>query len=160
MSKTRESCHCPDCTAACKHRPGWFKPGEAEELARAEGKTLQELFDDKLAVDWWNGDRRHPNTVFVLAPATPGHEGDQYPADPRNQCSLYDGGCTIHENKPFECQTYLHDDSKKQVMDRRLEVVEAWDTQEHQQLIRDLLGQEPVAKAFDSFGLGGMLHGF
>ena len=63
---TKESCTCSSCQRACTFKPGWFLPGEAEQTATYLGIPSQQLFAEKLAVDWWEGDA---GPVFVLSPA-------------------------------------------------------------------------------------------
>lgn len=146
---TRESCSCPDCQAACQHKPGWFKPGEAEKVAAYLNLSLEELFKTKLGVDWWEADPM----VFLLAPATttmePGHE---YPGNPRGQCIFYkDGLCEIHAVKPFECARMMHDDGPTHDGQYHREAKDAWDSPEAQALIRTLLGREPESESFTIF---------
>lgn len=49
---TKDSCKCESCQAACRQKPGWFLPGEAERVAEYLGISLEDLFRTKLAVDW------------------------------------------------------------------------------------------------------------
>lgn len=137
-------CKCDGCVRACKMKPGWFMPGEAEILAENMGMTLQELFNQHLGVDWWNADEEIQEDVFVLAPANIHMDtGGEYPKFPEGQCKfLVDGLCTIHEKgKPFECvalnhvEEYNHADTAK-----------AWNKPEHQAQIEMLLGRKPEAK--------------
>jgi len=107
-------CKCKSCVNACEAKPGWFKPEEIEPLAKNMGLTVQELFDQHLGVDWWQGDIGEvEDRVFLLAPATIKMEpGKEYPTHAMGQCRLLkDGLCTIHDKgKPFECAALNHDD--------------------------------------------------
>ena len=55
MTKSKEDkdCQCQDCQDACVYKPGWFKPGEIEKVAKYLDVPLEELFKEKLMVDWW-----------------------------------------------------------------------------------------------------------
>lgn len=159
---TTESCACPTCQGACRSKPGWFKPGEAEKMAEALGITLKECFERYLMVDWWDGDPREGKweyeNVFVLSPAiTDGLPGSEFGGDPRGTCLLYQNGlCGIHPVKPFECKAYVHGGKT----DAHRQVALAWATPEGQAQIRDLLGREPYATEYygsgSLLGLGGL----
>lgn len=38
------SCQCVRCVNACRYRPGWFLPGEAEKAAELKGVPLADFF--------------------------------------------------------------------------------------------------------------------
>lgn len=154
------ACECSVCRGACEHKPGWFKPEEIAPLAEAMGVTEQELFDNHLQVDWWNGDEATGyEDVFVLSPALVGEAGDMFDRDPRGRCHWYVAGkCAIHElGKPFECAAYHH--TEKDIKPRHRGVAVAWNKPEHQAKVRELLGREPEVTGsfslFDMLGLGG-----
>lgn len=144
-----QDCNCDICKGACEHKPGWFLPGEAEQVANHLGISLQELFSTKLGVDWWVAE----GDIFVLAPATLEMEaGTEYPAEPRGQCVFYENGlCSIHPVKPYECRTYFHDENKDTVNKRHKAVAEAW--QNKQEQIIQLLGREPESEEFSIFNM-------
>ena len=134
------SCCCAECQAACRFKPGWLTPGEAERVADYLGVSLDSLFRTRLMVDRWGRDR----IVFVLSPAvvevSPGQE---FLSTTRGQCIFYaEGRCTIHPVKPFECRAMLHG----QPPTYHAEAARAWDTPAAQRQIRQLLGREPVAE--------------
>ena len=148
---TKESCTCSSCQRACTFKPGWFLPGEAEQTATYLGIPLQQLFAEKLAVDWWEED----SPVFVLSPAILEHEaGTEFPSDPRGTCVFFrDGRCAIHPVKPFECHESLHG---VEPGNRHERVRTAWES--HQWQIQALLQRPPQAQSFsliDSLLLGG-----
>jgi Fe-S-cluster containining protein len=139
-------CSCSKCQDACRGKPGWFLPGEAEAAAALRGQTLQEFFDQALGVDWWE-EYDGPDT-YILTPALVQHRpGTEYPGDPRGACVLFEEGkCTIHEAKPFECRHYIHDHDNKTVQRRKRGVRDAWKEASHQQQIEGLLGREPESR--------------
>jgi hypothetical protein len=143
---TKESCQCDACRALCRHKPGWFLPGQIEPLAAAMGITVKDLFDRYLAVDWWEENDRLPLT-FLLSPAVKGNPtGEEFPYDATGTCVFYgdDGRCAVHDlGKPHECALALHDEEP---CDRHLETARAW--ADHQGAVRDLVGREPVASGF------------
>lgn len=155
MTGTVESCTCDTCQSACVHKPGWFKPGEAERTAEYLGMSLAELFRTKLAVDWWEADYEFDTDVFVIAPAIVGEAtGQEYPGNPRGRCVFYvEGRCQIHAVKPFECQSSLHNQGEEVTSERHKEVTQAW--VEHQDQPVELLGREPKATEYNG-GWGGM----
>ena len=104
--KTKD-CKCEQCKSACTHKPGWFKPGEPEKVAKFLGITVKDLFDTKLMVDWWEADE----DIFVIAPAIKsGDIGGMYPANPKGQFVFFKNGlCEIIDVKPFECKLYIHE---------------------------------------------------
>lgn len=149
-----KECRCRYCSEACNHKPGWFKPGEAEKVADHLGLSLEDLFKTKLGVDWWEGSGED---IFLLTPAlsnmTPGEE---YPGDPRGSCVFFeDGLCSIHSVKPFECGEYMHGDSHGEISSRHRSVADLW--RDHQDQIETLLGREPQSSSFGGDGLFGLL---
>ena len=138
-------CSCNSCQNACKYKPGWFKPGEAEKAAELKGLPLEKFFKDHLAVDWWESD---PD-IFLLAPATDlSGTGIEYPSNPKGKCVFYKKGkCSIHEAKPFECREYHH--TEKDLNGRHEKIAMTW--KRHQKQISDLLGWEPVAAQYSFY---------
>src|ERR1043165_1407966 len=134
-------CSCQACVNACSYKPGWFLPGEAEKVAEHKGVSLEALFKNSLAVDWW--DDFDEDDVFLLAPAIRDSEaGTEYPSEPRGVCVFLKGGrCDIHTVKPFECREYLHGESHEENHQRHRTVMEAWRDKQGQ--IKTLLGREP-----------------
>lgn len=149
-----KECQCEICQYACKHKPGWFLPGEAEKAAEFLGLTMPEFFAQYLGVDWWAGGKDGTGEdIFVLAPATTAMvPGEMYPADPRGQCVFFAQGlCQIHPVKPFECAAYGHEDKREQVQARHRQVAQAW--QPYQEQIAEWLGHKPHAAELDLFDL-------
>jgi Fe-S-cluster containining protein len=158
MTCTKESGTCAKCQRGCTNKPGWFLPGEAEAAAPLLGMSLEEFFRTYLAVDWWEHAEwlDCEREVFVLSPAIAGEEpGEEFPGDPRGTCVFYENGrCRIHAAKPHECREslctgprgYVHEDTAK-----------AWT--EHQGQIRELLGREPMAEAYDGGMFGSLFSG-
>lgn len=139
--ETKKSCMCKECLAACLHKPGWFLPGEAERVASYFKILLEELFETKLAVDWWSG---NPD-IFLLSPAIIGNEaGTEFPGNPRGSCVFFkENLCEIHSVKPFECRELFHDGNNNE---RHRKVANAW--KQHQNQITKLLGRKPVSVSF------------
>lgn len=134
-----DSCTCSECQAACRYKPGWFKPGEAEAVADFLGLSLADLFRSRLMVDRWSGDL----TLFVLSPAiVEGDAGQEFLSTTRGQCVFFqDGLCAIHPVKPFECRAMLHG----QPATYHAETARSWASPAAQRQVRELLGREPVA---------------
>ena len=143
---TKESCCCESCKESCNYKPGWFMPGQAEKVAGYLNISLLQLFQDKLAVDWWVAD----DDIFLLSPALINQNaGTEFPGDPRGACIFFkDGLCEIHPVKPFECAEMIHnvkgDGWHKQV-------AKAW--KPHQDRIIELLGRKPKSASFGIFDM-------
>ncbi len=140
MSKRIFSCRCDQCQSACRWKPGWFRPEEIEPAAALLDLTVEEFFKQYLAVDWWEASP----PIYVLAPALRGKPtGDLYPDQPLGHCIFHglDGDCAIHTWKPFECQSYTHDQGNAEVIGRHRAVADAW--VDHQDMIVKLLGRKP-----------------
>ena len=138
---TKESCICNQCKSDCRFKPGWFLPDEAEKVANHLGITIEELFNTKLMVDWWED---YPEDIFLLSPAIINEDaGQEFTANPRGQCIFYKKGlCEIHPVKPFECKEALHNISAP--TNTHQNVSNEWKTNQHQ--IENLLGRSPIAK--------------
>lgn len=148
---TKDSCKCETCKSYCKHRAGWFKPGEAEKAAKLLGLTFREFFNTYLAVDYLYASEKDnlPNDIFVLAPATTGTEtGKEYPFNPHGKCIFYQRGlCKIHDAKPFECKNTWHE--KDDGENTHIIVGKTWAN--HQDQIKQLLGREPESASGNLF---------
>jgi Fe-S-cluster containining protein len=141
---TKQSCTCEKCVAACKYKPGWFKPGEMEKAAQLLGITPKEFFDKYLHVEYWEGDEQSGNKdVFILAPiplsCEPGIMAD-YRVATGTCIFLKDGKCSIHFAKPYECREMIHDVSDAGPHE---EAMAAWNNDGAQRQIAELLGHEP-----------------
>ena len=128
MTRDKSECGCDKCVACCHHMPGWFLPGEAEEVAEFLGVDLEELAKTRLMADYWVGT---PN-IEILAPAIIGYEGTEAPFYARGSCTfLVEDQCLIHSVKPYECAVVSckasagHDDNGDNTL--RREISEAWD---------------------------------
>ena len=143
--KPNNECSCDRCKSYCK-RTGWFLPGEIEEVAKFLGLTLQQLFDQKLGIDWWVSGEEwcEEDDVFILAPATKNMTpGEEYPYNPKGECVFYKNElCEIHPVKPYECAMAYHTDTK---VNEHEKIARAW-VKEQQQIIK-LLGHKPQAKS-------------
>ena len=138
----RKICDCKGCKNACSHKPGWFKPGEAEKVAESMGMSMKDFFDKYLAVDFFENWGEEKDT-YVLSPAVLGNDtGEMFPYKPTGICVfLKEGKCSIHANSPFECAQYIHSDSKEEVETRHVSVKDAWTNNQKQ--IEELLGHAP-----------------
>lgn len=145
---TKESGTCNTCRSACTYKPGWLRPGDAERIAGHLHITLTELFETKLAVDWWEGNK--DKDIFVLAPALVGEDpGEEYPGNPKGTCVFFaEGQCSIHKVKPFECREYVCSDSDALILARKRGITEAW--MSNQEQITSLLGREPVSERWET----------
>ena len=144
LDGTKESCTCSECQSYCQHKPGWFLPGEAEQLALHLGISLQDLFDSKLAVDWWVS---NPD-IFLLSPAIiSGEIGMEFPANPRGDCIFFeDDLCKIHPVRPFECRETFHNENNDRL---HKQIADSWIPCQDQ--IIKLLGRQPKSKSFTIF---------
>lgn len=154
VNGSRISCDCSVCKGACQSKPGWFKPGEAEKVAEYLGITMQDLFDNYLAVDWY---QNKEDETFVLSPATNNCQtGEMFPFNPKGRCIFFENDkCKIHPVAPFECKQYYHEQSYEECADRHKEIANLWiDKKEY---LEHLLGYEPYAtepySLFEMFGL-------
>ena len=153
MSGTRESCKCAECASYCRHKPGWFKPGEAERAAELKGMTLTDFFEKYLAVDYYAATPNNnlKNDLFLLSPATTEIEaGTEFPYEPRGTCVFFKNGlCEIHTAKPFECKMSFHGDGEigPKDTDRHLNVAKSW--LNHQPQIKLFLGRKPKVSDAD-----------
>jgi Fe-S-cluster containining protein len=148
MKVERTECQCNKCQGFCEKVPGWFAPGEAQKVADFLGLPLKKLFKLKLAIEYWLGDSRIDETVFVLAPTTDTMEpGTVAPTSkPFGRCAFFDTKtrkCTIHPVKPFECAVIDHDPSKKQLFrEAREDNVREW--AKKQKEIERVYGKKPT----------------
>lgn len=145
------ACSCASCQNACRHKPGWFAPGEAEAAATLLGVTLKELFRTRLMVDWLCSAGPEFSDVFLLSPAiTPGQPGEEFGSEPRGRCTFLtgEGLCEIHAAKPLECRLYSCQVAGAEYHEP---VGMTWNMPEHQQQVRDLLGREPESSPFWPF---------
>lgn len=139
--ETSNACSCNSCVSACKHKPGWFKPGEAEAAASLVGMPLKEFFDKYLMADFWVNIL--PPDTYVLSPAVEDNAGKVAPFSAFGKCVfLEDDKCSIHEAKPFECKAYDHATSSQASYENHKEAGMAW--LGHQDQIKELLGSDPT----------------
>lgn len=125
-------CGCGDCVDACKHRPGWFLPGEVDKAAGFLGLSPEEFFKRYLGVDYWVDDGEVRQTD-IFAPRHVGRPGGQrYPFYPAGRCVFLDENerCKIHLVKPAECAHYIHTMDEKEPYEFRKEVARAWSSEE------------------------------
>lgn len=136
-----QDCTCITCVSACHHKPGWFKPGQVELVAKHLKMPLKQLFKRYLGVDFWVGNK----PIFVLAPATTTMKpGSEYPVNPRGKCIFLtkNDRCAIHPVKPHECREMLHNQSESVNKKVKKEIVERW--RQEQPQIQEILGRAPV----------------
>lgn len=154
---TESNCKCNMCQSACKDKPGWFKPGEAEQVAELLALSMPDFFSKYLLVDYFTGEL----DIFLLSPSVVGADaGEEFPANPRGQCVFYkDGKCSIYSARPFECREYFHEQSHDEISERHEAVAEAWS--DHQDQIKELLGREPISQSwsiFDEMGFSSLFN--
>lgn len=138
----RNSCICDQCVAACRNKPGWFKPGEVEKVAEFLGMSLQQLFNEKLQVDYWVG--KGKGDIYNLTPGIIEEmERKVVPWFPHGTCVfLKDDRCEIHSVKPFECRETLCSccDTKTEIkVSPHQEAGLAWNNEEDQEQVNTLL---------------------
>lgn len=137
-------CQCEVCRNACRHKPGWFAPGEAEAAAKLMNLTLKEFFDKYLVVDYWIRKHHGKEDIFVLSPNIVNQSpGDMMGFDPEGQCVFYqDGLCSIHAAKPLECAQMSCKTNDDQNIEKEINT-KNWDQPEHRSQIENLLGCKP-----------------
>lgn len=133
-----DECACPECTEACSRMPGWFAPGEVEKVAEFLDVTVDELFEKKLSVDWWE---TGSFPIYVLSPGIDAKYGRLVGRlkrqDPNGSCVfLKEGRCEIHPVKPLECRASQHQSQSVYVHQH---VSTLWDNEKSQQQIDRLL---------------------
>ena len=133
-----ESCECDMCQSYCRYKSGWFRPGEAERVAKFLAISLPELFREKLMADYWVRDDDFDHDIYTLSPAVRGGQpGTVFPFDPSGECIFFQAGkCVIHEVKPWECKVAWHGNESH---GEHREVAQAWNTFENQAQISKLL---------------------
>lgn len=150
----KNSCECKTCISACKTKPGWLKPGEAEKIAKHLNLSLQDLFDKYLSVDWYHSNNKD---YYILSPVAKNNiPGEMFPYNPKGECIFFkDGRCEIHSVSPFECKEYYHEDTMDDLLERHKEVAESWEGKD--EYLSNLLGHYPhplEAESFnDKFGI-------
>lgn len=140
----QESCTCDECVSACRHKPGWFKPGEAEKVAEFLGMSLQQLFNEKLQADYWVGDRYNGSgDILNLAPGIVEEleEGRKMTSFfPRGTCVfLKNNLCEIHPVKPFECKATVSCNDSEHQEGCHKEAGMAWNNLKDQAQVTQLL---------------------
>lgn len=139
---TKESCTCNECIKACRNRPGWFKPGEAEKVAGYLKISLQELFNKYLQVDYWVGDgKKHPSDILNLSPGIVEEMHCKVVTwFPRGTCVfLKEDRCSIHPVKPFECKMTVCCNDNEHEDDCHEEAGLSWNNEKDQLQVNKLL---------------------
>lgn len=141
------SCTCDYCRSCCAHKPGWFRPGEAERAAELLAMPFREFFKHCLTVDWWEAGDGIDHDVFVLSPVFVGAKaGGMASSPPLGRCVFFgpDERCRIYAARPYECAeslcTRIDGD---EIRAEHIESAKAWDTKDAQKSIRKLLGHKP-----------------
>lgn len=107
------SCSCEECVSSCRHRPGWFLPGEAEKVAKYLKISMKELYEKYLVMDYF-GQRE----IDVLSPGSleeHGHKASIGFAFRGSQCIFLNSQdrCSIYSVRPFECAVAHHGNRHK-----------------------------------------------
>ena len=148
----RFSCDCRGCKSACKVKPGWMLPGEAEIIAEYLGITLKELFDKCLLIDYYLSSAE--GHKFLLSPALKNvPTGTMTPSNPMGECIFFDNEtehCQIHKVAPYECRMYNHDKDKTIVQKRHKWIAEQWDNEKEYKYLVKLLGKDPYIPEIDN----------
>ena len=151
----RISCDCDICKNACSFKPGWFKFGEAEQVAKYLNITLEKLFNDYLSVDWYS---EQGNDYYVLSPSvTKISPGGMFSYNPKGECVFYqDNKCKIHPVAPYECKAYYHENGFAETNKRHKEIAKEWRGKEsYLELLLGCKPYTPEPKNFaDLFGFG------
>lgn len=128
--------------AACHRKPGWLAPGDAERIAAHLDVPIEQLFRERLAIDWWVGGVVGEADVLVLSPVAVGRApGGSFGNNAYGVCTfLVADRCSIHPAKPRECRLAGHD----QPADLHERIAELWENDAAQDQIYDL---QSAAKA-------------
>lgn len=133
------SCKCSVCVGACEKNPGWMSPPEAMRAIAAG-------YGGQLMVDWWEPSANYGNDerIYLLCPASAGHQADMAPemsffdfSFTKGRCTfLEDGLCAIHDSgfKPMQCRTMIHDEEQSGYASN-MEMIRLWDNAEAQRLV-------------------------
>ena len=149
FKKWRKSraCSCKDCARACKIKPGWFLPGEAEKAAKLMGMPLKKFAQKYLTIDYFTLE------VNALQPAikVSYSEKDYIPMGLNSGRCVFlteDDKCKIHAAKPYECSASL---ICGRTGPKHTDVGEQWDNDKHQEQIAELFDiPRPKLKAKQS----------
>lgn len=133
---TKESCTCPKCKSACKTRPCWPTPSDAQKLIDAG-------YGDKLMLEWWRGEieEEEDRDIYFLCPALGGFEEQQAPYYPigHKPCVFFnkDELCDLHnENlKPTQGRETIHSQPESEADAIVAKAARSWDTPEGKALI-------------------------
>lgn len=129
-AKSVPDCKCDRCVRNCNERPGWFAPGEVENLAEFLGLSVEETFDKYLVLDYYLGlnqtkyvfvpwkhppelseDEKKRYTEIISQHEQPGTEVRfSWPFKYGKCVFLKDGLCSIHPVKPLVCRMANHDE--------------------------------------------------
>lgn len=138
-------CSCKDCVGACKANPGWPTPAEAARFI-AEGLASRLMCDWLEPSSLIDTDER----IYLLAPASRGHEGDFAPemdfldfAFKKGRCVFLDrkDRCEVHDRKPLQCRMTLACGSEP--LNRlgngysNYDIAKLWNTDEGRALVAD-----------------------
>ncbi len=129
VNDDRISCECSICKSACKNKPGWFKPDEAEKVAKYLNITMKQFFDKYLSVDWYQEDGKD---YYPLSPvAKINFAGKMWPYNPTGECVFFENGrCKIYIVVPFECREYYHEDTREVCKKRHSKTAKLWGDKE------------------------------
>ena len=112
-------CSCEKCVEACRYgNPGWFLPGEAEKVAAYFRLTVVELITRRLIKDFWPTNLCGPCDILSPVKIIDRSFGTQFSEQdfsgkfvpkwygllPGRCTFFFDGVCSIHPVKPFECR--------------------------------------------------------
>jgi hypothetical protein len=79
------------------------------------------------------------------------------PFNPKGHCTFFSGLCNIHSTKPRECAFVDHTTKQKVYRKERWRIIKAWDNKQAQDMIRELLGKEPVVPTPTFLDMIGMI---
>lgn len=117
-------CSCDICKNMCKTRPCWGTPKDIKIL-------IENGHSDRLMLDWWETEN---DNIYILAPAIIGHESQFAPFNPTGKCTFYKKGkCEIHNIKPIEGKTAIHDPTKHGMHEL---ISKTWDSKEGRKLVK------------------------
>ena len=146
-------CSCDRCVAACKTRPGWATPDEAQRF-------IDDGLADKLMLDWLEPDELVGNDerIYVIAPAGENCAGEYAPEGSFfsmfggldfGKCMFLtaDNKCGVHDHKPTQCRlTMACDDVNYNTNGNpasNYDIARLWNTEAAHELVtkwRDLVG--------------------
>jgi Fe-S-cluster containining protein len=158
IAQAVRDCSCSSCVQACRDNPGWPTPEQA-------ARFIDDGLAMRLMLDWLEPSSGHDvdndERIYILAPASIGHEGEYAPEMEGGIFALFIGWtkgrctfltkeskCEVHDRKPIQCRAALacvHDHAEARKATSNYAVARLWFTDEGRALVarwREIVGLE------------------